>query len=720
MGIRLLYQPHFAGRCGQISPRSRSNGIGLIQFLFALHNHQPVGNFENVFREAFEKCYDPFIRFLEEHQSFRITLHYSGCLFDWLEVNEKQFLRRLERLVQKKQVEMLGGGYYEPILPLIPEKDAIDQLRFMNQYLEKRFHQTPSGFWLTERVWESKIPRLAAGAGLRYTAVDDTHFALAGLPESQIKDFFITEEEGSPLYLFPIPTALRYLIPFREPAETLDYFKKLNPENSKPAIVTYADDGEKLGLWPGTYQWVFREGWLDRFAKALDENRAWIQMKTFSEVLSQEKREPIRKVYLPSASYEEMTHWALCKEKGQEFNALKKELEQTGLWSRSRNFFQGGTFKNFLAKYSEADWMRSKMRWVSQKVRKIKNPSLHRRAAEELWKGQCNCPYWHGVFGGLYLHHLRRNTYGHLIRAEQLGEGTRKTPPPIEYTTADLNQDGQDEAVIQSYPFSFYFAPHRGGSLLELDYLPQSMNVLDVMTRREEAYHLAVLHEKKNSDTGKSIHDIDKTIAPETLERVGFDFHERLSSLDLFFDIQTAFEQYWKGDLASSLVSHPTRIPYEKNWRKDKTIRRFTLRGEQGIRFQDKKINLLIEKVFEIQQGLPQFQVSWDITNASNEKCECLFGSEWNFNFFERARREKEVDQIEIQDGWSPIQIKIHCERGFDYWQFPIETIAQTEKDFRLLHQGISVFPHWRLRLNPRQNFQQSLTISFSDGNTNR
>jgi len=687
----------------------------LIQFLLAFHNHQPVGNFENVFREAFEKCYDPFLHFLEEHPSFRVTLHYSGCLLDWLEAREKPFLKRLERLVRKRQVELLGGGYYEPILPLIPEQDAVDQLQFMNRYLEQHFNQTPSGFWLSERVWEPKLPRIAAQAGLRYTTVDDTHFSLAGIPESEIKDFFVTEEEGCPLYLFPIPKELRYVIPFREPEETLKYLRKFTSSDSGTTLMTYADDGEKFGLWPGTYQWVFREGWLNRFAKTLEEQRSWIQLKTFSEVLEERKAQSARKVYLPSASYEEMAEWALSREKGREFLILKRELEATGLWARSRHFVQAGTFKNFLVKYPEADWMRSKMRWVSQKIKKLKKSSVRRKADLELWKGQCNCPYWHGVFGGLYLHHLRRSTYEHLIRAERLIErADRKSS--LHLTTKDLNQDGQDEVIVEVPPFSFYLAPHRGGSLIELDYHPQAMNLLDTLARREEIYLEGIFQDKLGVGfAAKSIHEIDKTISPEVLERVGFDPHERFSCLDYFLDSQTTFEQYWKGTY-SSLAGNPTEKVYLADWRKENGHGIFKLKGKQTINFHGKKIALVIEKKYRIKPGASRFTVSWVITNDSAEKIDCLWGSEWSFNFYDRTRQEGRLNRVEIQDGWSPVQVILTGEEPFDYWQFPVETVAQTEKDFRLLHQGISVFPHWRLLLASGQSFERSLCFQFLDG----
>lgn len=685
--------------------------MGTTQFILALHNHQPVGNFENVFREAFEKCYDPFLEFLEGHPHLRVCLHYSGCLFDWFEAREKQFLKRLARLVRLNQVEILGGGYYEPILPLIPEPDAVQQLNFMNGYLRKNFGRTPKGFWLTERVWEQKIPRLAAKAGLEYTALDDTHFNLAGLPESQIKNFFITEEEGAPLHLFPIPKFLRYSIPFREPHETIEYLKKVAQENHTPAVVTYADDGEKFGLWPGTYPWVYRAGWLRRFAEALEENCSWLSLKTFSEVLHENKGNPTQKVYLPTASYEEMTEWALSLGKGREFLPLKKELEGTGAWDRFRGFFQGGTFKNFLVKYSEADWMRSKMRWVSRKVAGEKLPRKKKLAETELWQGQCNCPYWHGVFGGLYLHHLRRTTYEHLIRAERImASGEIRE---IQISEGDVNQDGARELIIETPIFSFYFLPKRGGTLAELDYLPEAMNVLDVMTRREESYHGDPAQRKGEGGVqGKSIHNLNKSISREVGERMAFDAWERHSLSERFLPPKTSLDELWKGR-AHALHEDPTRVPYQSHWTQKKDEVELVLKGKTHLLSLETSLDLT--KKVTIPKGQSFFTVGFKIQNKGSKEIDCLWGSEWSFNFFDLEREEKGVRRVQIQDGWSPVFIEIKGAGPFDYWQYPIETVAQTESDFRLLHQGIAVFPHWRLSLKPGEVSQQVLTFSFSN-----
>lgn len=683
--------------------------MGTLQLILAFHNHQPVGNFENVFREAFEKCYDPFVRFLEERPELRVSLHYSGCLFDWLEAREKQFLKRLARLVRRNQVEILGGGYYEPILPLIPENDAVGQLQYMNQYLKKRFSKTPSGFWLTERVWEQKIPRLSAQAGLRYTAVDDVHFTLAGLDESEIRNFFITEEEGFPLYLFPIPQSLRYLIPFREPGETLECLRRLSENVEGPAVVTYADDGEKLGLWPGTYQWVFREGWLARFADALEENRSWITLKTFSEVLEEWKGRPVKKVYLPTASYEEMGEWAMNPAKSREFSLFKRDLESGGSWHRARVFFQGGTFKNFLAKYSEADWMRSRMKWASERVQKLKG-TAQEKARRELWQAQCNCPYWHGVFGGLYLHHLRRSTYEHLIRAEKIARTEKSRSPQL--ISKDLNEDGVEELVVETPDLSFYFQPHRGGSIAEIDYKPDCLNLLDTVTRREEAYHRELVERKGGGEgRGKSIHEIEKPVSEDVLKRLAFDPYDRLSFVEKFLPSDATLNDFWKAQTQPG-EEPPQKVRYQGTWKLIKGLGQMSLKAQAPMG--PASALCALEKVVRIPGSGTGFTVTWKVTNLSSEAIVGLWGSEWNFTFYDREREEAEVRQTEIQDGWSPVHLRIDSDTPFDYWQFPIETVAQTEKDFRLIHQGISVFPHWRLELAPRRSFERNLTFSFS------
>ena len=161
--------------CGRFEGAEKKK-MKTINLLFAVHNHQPVGNFDRVFREGWEKCYAPFLEALERHPQFRISLHYSGSLLEWLEAHQPDFLTRLRALTSRGQVELISGGFYEPLLPFIPEKDAIGQVRLLNQYLQNKIGCHPRGFWLAERVWSTTLPKTLSATDLKYTLVDDSHF----------------------------------------------------------------------------------------------------------------------------------------------------------------------------------------------------------------------------------------------------------------------------------------------------------------------------------------------------------------------------------------------------------------------------------------------------------------------------------------------------------------------------------------------------------------
>ena len=210
-----------------------------LYFIFALHNHQPVGNFDHVFEEAYQKAYLPFLNQFEKTSTIKICLHTSGPLWDWLQDCHPDYGKRLERLVKKGRIEVLSGGYYEPLLSLIRDEDSIGQMKLMNAVLEKQFRVKPQGFWLTERVWEPAFPTIAAKAGLNYTVLDDTHFQMAGLKKEEIFDYFVTENKGDLLNVFPINKQLRYSIPFHPLEEIRNLFKEFHEQGMNCVVLAY-------------------------------------------------------------------------------------------------------------------------------------------------------------------------------------------------------------------------------------------------------------------------------------------------------------------------------------------------------------------------------------------------------------------------------------------------------------------------------------------------
>ena len=199
----------------------------MLNFALVIHAHQPLGNFDEVIEEAYQLAYLPFAEMLEKHPSIALSLHYSGSLLEWIERHHPEYFTLLHKLVDRGQAELLGGGYYEPILVSIPDADKRAQLEKMSAYLVGRFGARPRGMWLTERVWEPSLPEALAGAGFEFTLTDDTHFLQAGLEPTQLYGDYLTEANGAPLRVIPGLKDLRYLIPFGLVSETIEYCRRV-------------------------------------------------------------------------------------------------------------------------------------------------------------------------------------------------------------------------------------------------------------------------------------------------------------------------------------------------------------------------------------------------------------------------------------------------------------------------------------------------------------
>ena len=94
-----------------------------LRLILAIHNHQPIGNFEGVFEQAYQESYLPFLDVFDQYDSLRIALHTSGSLMEWLDARHPEYVDRLAGLVASGRIEILGGPFFEPILTMISPRD---------------------------------------------------------------------------------------------------------------------------------------------------------------------------------------------------------------------------------------------------------------------------------------------------------------------------------------------------------------------------------------------------------------------------------------------------------------------------------------------------------------------------------------------------------------------------------------------------------------------
>lgn len=692
-----------------------------VHLILALHNHQPVGNLPQVFEDSFEKAYRPFVEVVSHYPEIKVTLHYSGILLEWMENYRPEFLEKLCQLVSRGQVEIMGGAYYEPILPIIPDEDKIGQIRKLSRHVKDLLGTVPQGMWLAERIWEPHLARPIASAGLRYITVDDAHFHEVGYQD--LLHYYLTEEEGWELCVFPISEKLRYLIPFRPVEEVISFLQKQRGRR-EGSLLVLADDGEKFGAWPETHQAVYRERWLEKFFTALKQNRDWLRPVTFSDFM--EKEPPEGPVYIPAASYREMKQWS------------------RGYW------------RNFLNRYPESNRMHKKMLSVRRRVNRLSPGNAREKAFRHLWAGQCNCAYWHGVFGGLYLNFLRSAIWENLLKAEEIAESSmHRKDKWLETRIRDLDYDGEKEVALVSDRFSLVFSPYRGGSLWELSWRPSAVNFLDTLTRRPEKYHRDLVEQElapslkragkgedsENNREGESVKTIHhrQGAKEEGLEKyLQYDNYQRGGLIEHFFPYEeVSLDEFKEGSYRdrADLLLRPATLEVRRSKDRENShvsliFRRRTEKGE---------FPMMLKKEVILEAGSDKLQVSYSLQNCGENRLEGRLGVEMNLSFlsgygedrFYRipGRRlesghmaseglEEEVEKLQMFDGWRNLSLDFHFSHPVLLWRFPIETVSQSEEGMERVYQQSLVLTQWKIKLESGESseFQLSMGLRSNPG----
>ncbi len=709
----------------------------------ALHNHQPVGNFEFVFEEAYQKAYLPMLNALERHPHVRLAIHNTGPLLDWLFVAHPEYIERLKALVTRGQIEIMSGGYYEPILVSLPDKDKRGQIKKLTRTVKKAFDFEPTGAWLAERIWEPHLPRAMSKAGVDYTIVDDTHFRYAGLNDEDMFGYYVTEEQGHPLKIFGTAQHLRYTVPWVQPSEVISWLREqaerdLPLYTGRPRVAVMGDDGEKFGLWPGTLEHCWGDngdgtgGWIDQFFGLLAENSDWLQTTTLGDFAREQTS--LGPLYMPAASYDEMTEWALPTVASAEIVDLKHDLQARDD-KQTLKFIKGGLWRGFLAKYPEVNQMHKKSLAVSAKIHGMARGKKRKAALDKLWAAQCNCGYWHGLFGGSYLFHIRGANYRNLISAE-----IATLEKNLTVSLTDFTRNGQPDLIIDNRTQWLCFDLSNGGALVEWDYRDAPYNLLNTMSRRPEAYHREIIEAAKAGKLVLSSQRDELTNAhegPVFVKELGledklvYDWFRRAALQDRFMHTDTTPGAHFRadGELGDFVLQ-----PYQATIVEDKRQAEVTLTRDGGVWQDDVFQPVTVSKTVSLDRKSAQMTVSYSVTNRGDSELSTRFGIENNYGleggqdpltYFEGlgdgalpgvAGQASAVTKFALVSDIITVNSKIETvlSESAEIWWFPIETVTQSENGYEPNYQGTAVLHSWLLKLAAGESWTVKLDFTLS------
>jgi hypothetical protein len=701
----------------------------MIHLLWAVHNHQPVGNFDFIFERAFDRAYRPFLEVLKNHPRIRVSIHFTGILLDWLEIHRPEYLADVRRLCEAGQLEILGGGYYEPILPILTESDRRGQVTALSDRLEQVFGRRPRGMWLAERVWEPSLVSSIADSGIEYVILDGNHFKMVGKTASDLDGYFETEDQGRRLKLLPIHDDIRDTIPFRAVEDVVGALRALN--TAERIQVVFGDDGEKFGDWPETYETVYTHGWLDRFFSALEAEPEIFAVRPLREGVDLGKS--LGMIYLPPASYGEMMVWAQRPENIPRFRSLRQLLHEQGRGEDADRFVRGTFWRNFLVKYPESNRMHKQALRLSEAVRASKNLGGKARdeALKHVWQAQCNCGYWHGVFGGLYLPHLRFALYRHLIAAQKILD--KKVAATHAWEKTDWNYDGRAEYILNTPALQVAFTAD--GAVDQLWLKRTEINLCDTLTRRREAYHAFV-----GSGAGGGTKLEDQIAAKEQgLETyLIYDRRVRETFAETFYPEGTSFEDYrlQRAEAALAFVFGEAELKVLKEGVKVRFKARARLDAGELVMFKTYTIPFNGRKIAVNWQ----FQVQGEVSGRGApgyrfvaETLFCLLAGNAPDRYL--LWEEKGVPQrailashgempggtkVGLKDEWLRLGCTVKAPASTAMWRDALETVSQSEGGYERVYQGTVVAPVWDVRLSPGGGkFECGLQVDFDEENGN-
>ena len=650
--------------------------------LLGIHMHQPVDNFDWVIEMGIKTCYEPFFEVMSRYPEFKFSVHCSGWLMERIEQIRPTLYEKIVTLAKNGSIEFFSAGYYEPILSVIPSPDREAQITRLNDSIHDRFSQKPQGLWLTERVWESALIPDLNRSGIKYTVMDDYHFQCAGFDSEGLDGYYMSEEGGEPMGLFPISQKLRYAIPFLNVESAINAIKSYNREEDSAAIIF--DDAEKFGMWPGTHEWVYEKGWLEKFVQAVlaDEE---IQTRHFGEYF--ESHHPRGIAYLPNVSYYEMGEWSLKADDALALEVLKEEMGLERYEREGVKFLKGGTWKNFLVKYPESNRLHKRTIELSR--------AYHAGDGDfelPLHKAQTNDSLWHGVFGGLYLPNLRDNAYTYLIECENIRYGKKKA------LVRDTNElDGYPKYKSVTSKLIARFDAAQGGQLVELDVRDKCFNYQNTLTRRKEAYHKRLFEAPREKSAPieegiDTIHHASASFDDALRDAIIYDWYLKNSFVDHISDDSfnaesfrhSHFREY--GDFANQ--------PFESSITKDAIA--FSRQG--GI-YNDEKAKTTLTKNFTFSSDSIHFALA--LESEASEKFTYVLEHNFHFSDYDQVwinnlplsmiGSAEGLDTVEIIDKVLKKKITLKANKPFSIHYFQLQTLSQSEQGFDLSVQGLSI-----------------------------
>jgi alpha-amylase len=429
--------------------------------IFGTYNTMPDGASDTLFELSYQRSWRPFLSSLYKFPSISSVLYYSGIVLQWIEENHPEFTLLLEEMSGRRQIELLGGGYYSPLFPVLQLSDKLGQIELLTTYLRKTFGRRPSGGWLYEYSWDAGLPLVFKNSGLSYSFLPAGTLASAGIVDLGQCEPVVTEEQRKLLCVFPVFDMDES---FESPEPFESALDKLMARYPGCRLYTIMANGHSVpGMWEASG--------LESPDVMFEKSFAWFQKNCLDiETVSAQN-------YAKVLKNSKLFYLSTCSSR-----RLGSCLDETKEGGKGLCF--PSIAKQLILRQPASKRLYDKMYHVYSLMSLLRGDKARKKSAQEdLWKAQNGEAYWEGCTGGLRRPEVRKRAYRALLDAEKATRLQGSFNPGL--IVDDIDCDGEKEFLYQAGDLNCYIHS-QGASVFELDCFKNKHNYCGVFADYKE------------------------------------------------------------------------------------------------------------------------------------------------------------------------------------------------------------------------------------------
>lgn len=198
---------------------------------------------------ASRTCYKGLLRVLRSHPSLPVNIQISGTLIHALQWLDPEPLQLIWEGLRAGQFELLGSTYAQNVAYASDDWDNERQINMHLEVLHETFGVTPVTFWNPEGSWRQSLLPLIAGAGYRFTLLEDFTLAQARLAEPVV----VTSQVGAHILTLvyddqQLKHLFNFAVWFSRPGQLQSYLmSRADHPNASQHCLAYAGNAEAMG-----------------------------------------------------------------------------------------------------------------------------------------------------------------------------------------------------------------------------------------------------------------------------------------------------------------------------------------------------------------------------------------------------------------------------------------------------------------------------------------